>query len=194
MGHEGRKIDILRLDCEGCEYGVLKEMACSGESKLVQQLMIEFHFQKNLGLATDDDVLIAADAVTCLENERWAIVSMEISGCGPKDAQYTQSALKFIKSPFFLAYISLKRLPDDARWSWDLFGDYILKHAEQKDLFDSNNGQYGDDVSTWPNDLRNKHAELADGKESIMNVYEPLFGNLTRPEFSEYDVYQLREG
>jgi hypothetical protein len=46
MGHEGRKLDILRLDCEGCEWGVLKQLACSGESQLVKQLMVEMHFQK----------------------------------------------------------------------------------------------------------------------------------------------------
>jgi hypothetical protein len=92
MGHEGRNIDILRLDCEGCEHGVLKEMACSGESKFVQQLMVEYHFQKNLGLATDDDVLVAADAMACLENERWAIASMEVSGCGPSSSKLSLDA------------------------------------------------------------------------------------------------------
>jgi hypothetical protein len=194
MGHEGRNIDILRLDCEGCEHGVLKEMACSGESKFVQQLMVEYHFQKNLGLATDDDVLVAADAMACLENERWAIASMEISGCGPKDALYTQSALKFVKSPYFLAYITLKRLPDDARWSWDLYGDYIVEDAKQLDFFASNNGKYGNDIETWPEDMKNKHAELGKEKENIMNIYKPLFGELTVPKLTEYGVYQLRDG
>lgn len=194
MGHEGRNIDIWRLDCKGCEHGVLKEMACSGESKFVQQLKVEFHFQKNLGLATDDDVLVAADAITCLENDRWAIASMEISGCGPKDALYTQSALKFIRSPHFLAYITLQRLPDDARWSWDLYGDYILEEFKQFDFFASNNEQYGDNVYEWPEDMRNKHADLGKGKEVIMNVYKPLFGEVVFPKFNEYGVYQLREG
>eukprot|EP00956_Cyclotella_meneghiniana_P038916 scaffold162174_cov23-Cyclotella_meneghiniana.AAC.1 len=69
MGHEGRKLDILRLDCEGCEWGVLKQLACSGESQLVKQLMVEMHFQSNLGLSSEDDVLVAADAITCLESE-----------------------------------------------------------------------------------------------------------------------------
>ncbi|KAL7513375.1 hypothetical protein ACHAXN_010426 [Cyclotella atomus] len=194
MGHEGRKIDILRLDCEGCEHGVLKEMACSGESKFVQQLMVEFHFQKNLGLATEDDVLVAADAITCLESERWAIASMEISGCGPKDAAYTQSALKFVKAPYFLAYITLKKLPDNARWSWDLYGDYIVEEAQQHDFFASNYGKHGADVSKWPEDMRSKYDELGKGKEKIMNVYKPMFGEITTPKFSKYGVYQLREG
>eukprot|EP01082_Thalassiosira_pseudonana_P003309 g2779.t1 g2779 contig12:785387-786361(-) len=92
MKHDGRKIDILRLDCEGCEWGVLKQLACSGESQLVKQLMVEMHFQKNLGLATDDDVLIAADAITCLEDERWMIASMEKSGFG---SQVYQRRLSF---------------------------------------------------------------------------------------------------
>eukprot|EP00985_Skeletonema_marinoi_P014049 scaffold7038_cov100-Skeletonema_marinoi.AAC.5 len=48
MGHTGRKIDVLRLDCEGCEWGVLKQLACSGESELVEQLMVEMHFQRRI--------------------------------------------------------------------------------------------------------------------------------------------------
>ena len=97
LGHEGRKIDILRLDCEGCEYGVLKQLACGGDSHLVNQLMIEFHFQKNLGIANDDDILIGADAINCLEEDRWGITSMEKRGCSDDDAQYTEASLKISK-------------------------------------------------------------------------------------------------
>ena len=39
--------------------------------------MVEMHFQKNLGIATEEDILIAADAITCLEREHWGIASMD---------------------------------------------------------------------------------------------------------------------
>ncbi|KAL7516838.1 hypothetical protein ACHAWF_000083, partial [Thalassiosira exigua] len=85
------------MDCEGCEYGVLKELVCNGGSHLVKQLMVEFHSQKNLGLSDDATVLVAGDAFGCLEEERWGIVLMEKSGCSPKDAEYIDSAYKFIR-------------------------------------------------------------------------------------------------
>ena len=116
LGHTERKIDILRLDCEGCEWGALKELACSGESQLVEQLMVEMHFQKNLGLATDEDILIASDAIACLERERWGIASMEQSGCGPSDAHYHELALNVIRGNFFLLYVTMKRLPEGKVW------------------------------------------------------------------------------
>ncbi|KAL7477152.1 hypothetical protein ACHAW6_002966 [Cyclotella cf. meneghiniana] len=108
MGHTGRTIDILRLDCEGCEWGVLKQLACSGKSQLMKHLMVDRHFQKNLGHANDDDILIAAIAIICLESECWGIASMEKLGCCPKDAQYIDSVLKFVRDPFFLQYITMK--------------------------------------------------------------------------------------
>lgn len=110
MGHTGRNIDILRLDCEGCEWGVLKQLACSGESQLVEQLMVEMHFQKTLGLATDEDILIAADAIACLEKENWGIVSMEQNGCDLRDADYIEPAMKVIRGPIFLMLVTMKRL------------------------------------------------------------------------------------
>eukprot|EP00804_Cyclotella_cryptica_P004644 CCRYP_006945-RA/>CCRYP_006945-RA protein AED:0.14 eAED:0.14 QI:0/-1/0/1/-1/1/1/0/340 len=113
LGHENRQVDVLRLDCEGCEWGVLKQLACSDDSRMVDQLMVEMHFQKNLGIATDDDLLIAADAITCLEEKRWGLVSMEFSGCDPIDADYIPSMLKLIKRDFLymLLYATFRRIP-----------------------------------------------------------------------------------
>lgn len=113
LGHENRQVDVLRLDCEGCEWGVLKQLACSEDSRMVDQLMVEMHFQKNLGIATDDDLLIAADAITCLEEKRWGLVSMEFSGCDPSDADYLPSMLKLIKRDFLymLLYATFRRIP-----------------------------------------------------------------------------------
>lgn len=128
MGHTGRKIDVLRLDCEGCEWGVLKQLACSGESELVEQLMVEMHFQKNLGLSTDEDILTAADAIACLEREHWGVASMEVSGCGPADAQYHELALKIIRGPFFLLYVTMKRLPEEQQ-VWHGYPNHATSYA-----------------------------------------------------------------
>ena len=154
--------------------------------------MVEMHFQKNLGLATDDDLLVAADAITCLENERWVIASMEKSGCGPKDAQYIRSALKFTRNPYLLAYITMKRLPDDARWSWDLYGDFIQEDSKQHDFFASNYAEHGVDVSKWPDDLRKQHEELGKGGAKVVDEYKPLYGEFFLPNYKQYDEYQLK--
>lgn len=121
---------MLKLDCEGCEYGVLKQLACpnndgQSDSQMIEQLMVEFHFQKNLGMASDSDLIVAADAITCLENERWGIVSMEKRGCGENDGEYTPSALKVIKEPLFLLFLTLRRVPISEKLSWELYHDIV---------------------------------------------------------------------
>ena len=192
MGHENRNIDVLRLDCEGCEWGVLKQLACSGESQFVKQLMVEMHFQKNLGLASDDDVLIAADAITCLEDERWAIASMEKQGCGPKDAQYTESVLKFLPASNFLLYVTMKRLPYYARWNWGLYGSYVKEDSEQLIFFAEHQAEHGLDPSKWPDDLKRKYDELGEEKMNIANeIYKPLYGDFFLPEYKTYQEYSL---
>jgi hypothetical protein len=79
LGHTGRKLDVLMLDCEGCEWGVLRSMMCGydGHSKgpnrtnsVVDQIIVEMHFQKNLGILTEEDAFVAAEAVVCMEQER----------------------------------------------------------------------------------------------------------------------------
>ncbi|ACI64270.1 predicted protein [Thalassiosira pseudonana CCMP1335] len=72
-------------------------------------LMVELHFQKNLGLSNDDDIIIAGDAFECLEKEGWGIASMEDAKCAKEDEEYTPSALKIIKTINFLLFLTMKR-------------------------------------------------------------------------------------
>ncbi|KAL7516090.1 hypothetical protein ACHAWX_001148 [Stephanocyclus meneghinianus] len=193
MGHTGRTIDILRLDCEGCEWGVLKQLACSGESQLVKQLMVEMHFQKNLGLATDDDILIAADAITCLESERWGIASMEKSGCGPKDAQYIDSVLKFVRDPFFLQYVTMKRMTKEQNASWELFGDYVQADSAALEYFSENYQKHGYDPSKWPPVPKSEYDARRMKSDAAIQKYKPLYGDFFKPEFKTFDVYPLKD-
>jgi Methyltransferase domain len=78
LGHEQRVLDVLMLDCEGCEWGALHNLICSKQSTaIVKQIVTEFHFQRNLGLQNETDIYIAAEAIQCLWEDRWHIVSME---------------------------------------------------------------------------------------------------------------------
>ena len=114
LGHEGRIIDVLMLDCEGCEWGVLNQLACRGDGVFVNQLLVEVHFQKSLGLASDHDVLTAANAVDCLRRDGWGMTTHERSGGDPKNAILTRGVMEILPVPFFLMYTSLQRLPPES--------------------------------------------------------------------------------
>eukprot|EP00640_Fibrocapsa_japonica_P002734 CAMPEP_0113950076 /NCGR_PEP_ID=MMETSP1339-20121228/79062_1 /TAXON_ID=94617 /ORGANISM="Fibrocapsa japonica" /LENGTH=257 /DNA_ID=CAMNT_0000957783 /DNA_START=294 /DNA_END=1067 /DNA_ORIENTATION=- /assembly_acc=CAM_ASM_000762 len=110
LNHTHRRLDLLMMDCEGCEWGVLKQMACGGDSKRVRQLVLELHFQKTLGLASESDVMIAADALNCLRHDGWSMTSMMgAGGCHPGDGNYTRGVADILPSPLFLTYASLQR-------------------------------------------------------------------------------------
>ena len=54
--HQGRT-DLMGLECKGCEYGKLNQLACNMDRNFVEQFMIEFHWQKSFGLTSDDDIV-----------------------------------------------------------------------------------------------------------------------------------------
>lgn len=101
---------------------------------MVDQLMVEMHFQKALGIASDDDLLIAADAITCLEEKRWGLVSMEFSGCDPVDAEYIPSMHKVIKDEilYMLMYASFRRVPITGRLYKNNDPDFKNKFTERQ--------------------------------------------------------------
>ncbi|KAL7563435.1 hypothetical protein ACA910_016531 [Epithemia clementina (nom. ined.)] len=75
--------------------------------------MVKAHFQKSLGLATEENVIMAATALHCLRRDGWGMVAQEKSECHPDDARYTRGVLEILPATDFLMYASLQRLPPE---------------------------------------------------------------------------------
>lgn len=116
LGHVGRKVDVLMLDCEGCEWGVLHQLFChdNGGGDLIGQVLLEAHFQKKLGLETDADVVMAGNAIDCLWRDGWGAVTQEDASFNRRGADYTRGVLEVLPTDSFLMYVALQRLsPED---------------------------------------------------------------------------------
>jgi Methyltransferase domain len=187
MGHVGRTLDVLALDCEGCEWGALSAMACSGESALVDQLFVEFHFQKNLGLATPDDVVRAAQGIDCLWHDRWHVVSIETSGSYYRDWEYARDVPQVIYDGGFLLYVSLQRIPPNQLRP----SDYVEKaaHASRK-YFEAEEDymkEYKtDDKEKWPQEARDVLQKLRQQESPIYAAKE----RVSRQSKVQFDVYE----
>ncbi len=97
LGHENRTIDVLKIDCEGCEYDAMPplfELISSGRVQ-VDQLLIELHLNGLNGNATKlKDFFSAADKaklrVFHKERNGW--------GCGGKTcAEYALASESFLR-------------------------------------------------------------------------------------------------
>lgn len=140
LGHTGRKLSVLMMDCEGCEWGVLKQIVCDqGASSLVDQLVIEMHFQRSLGLATEADVLLAANVITCMRMDGWGLVAQSSSGCHNSDANYTRGVLEILYGEMFIMYAALRRVPP---------GEGVTL----SDVFDLNSPMVNKTRNTWRDD------------------------------------------
>jgi hypothetical protein len=59
LGHEGRTIDVLKLDCEGCEWDAFDYLAAHAPEALarVRTLDVELHFVRERNVRSAKDVL-----------------------------------------------------------------------------------------------------------------------------------------
>ncbi|KAK3266494.1 hypothetical protein CYMTET_24884 [Cymbomonas tetramitiformis] len=60
LGH--RRIDVLKIDCEGCELSVLENMRKAAPQVLdhVEQVLVEFHLSTTLGMNSTESILLLA--------------------------------------------------------------------------------------------------------------------------------------
>lgn len=70
LNHTGRRLNVLAMDCEGCEWGILNGF-CQGGGDTIDQLVLELHFLQNLGVRTAEDVLMVSNAMECLQKLRF---------------------------------------------------------------------------------------------------------------------------
>jgi Methyltransferase domain len=166
LGHVGRKLDVLALDCEGCEWGALNQLACSGESALVDQLFLELHFQKDLGLSNQVDVMKAAQGIDCLWKHRWHVVSIESSGASTENWDYAEGVTQVIYDGGFLLYLSLQRIPEHLPRPTDHLEQAIhavRKRARAKELYSK---QFAtENVTQWPEEARQAWSKYVEADE-----------------------------
>ncbi|KAL7463518.1 hypothetical protein ACHAXS_003879 [Conticribra weissflogii] len=186
LGHEERPIDVMKLDCEGCEYGVLKQFACRRgrsdtdepnrhKTPFIKQLMVEFHFQKNLGMRSDQYILLAAEAIQCLEQDGWGIVSMEKRGCGEDDAEYIDEALKIIKEPMFVLFVTMRHLqPREEREIRDLFGEFVKAKTQSLTVQRKYLNLHGK-MAKWPEEARDEWFSKIRMRKDAEKKYNSFF-------------------
>merc|ERR1711963_879891 len=64
LGH--RRLTLLKLDCEGCEWGVLARAA--SWLPFVDQLVLEMHFAANYQVHEREDVALCAAALRAIRD------------------------------------------------------------------------------------------------------------------------------
>mmetsp|Transcript_30709 Transcript_30709/g.74145 ORF Transcript_30709/g.74145 Transcript_30709/m.74145 type:complete len:490 (+) Transcript_30709:115-1584(+) len=188
LGHQHRSIDVLRLDCEGCEHTALYEFACGQNFYAVKQLMVEFHFQKDMGLGTDADLFMGGDAIKCLEKGRWGLVSLERSGIAPADARYIDSALGVIRDPYFALYATFRRIPLTEKLPPEAYKDVMDASWTKELLYKRYTPKYGTDIyGAWPKRGIVEWNRTEGIFTSKMNEYNSLYSrSLTFDTFQMY--------
>jgi hypothetical protein len=192
LGHENRTIDVLMMDCEGCEWGALNQLACSParDSRRVRQIVTEFHFQKSLGLETEADVLMAADGLRCLWEERWHVTSIEDSGAGTANCEYVRGVPSILSSAMQLSYVSLRRIPSGEKTPGDYLdeGGNLMRAGA---VLAGKYAKYGVKPENWPEEgqearkeLKSRQAEVWDKHFKVSRKWRTFetWANVEEPE------------
>lgn len=86
-------IDVLKLDCEGCEYALFSDISQSGKNMFehVQQLTIELHVSDAF-LLTRDHVVELGKLLHLLRLSNMHLVSVDLTSLGPGESGCTNIA------------------------------------------------------------------------------------------------------
>lgn len=98
---------------------------------------------------SDDDLIIGAEAMQCLERDRWGLVSMEHADVGVRNAQYVDSALRVVKDPLYLLLATFRRIPSTELLPWEVLRDVVEALPDRKGYEINRNryfSLYGQDV------------------------------------------------
>lgn len=81
LGHTGRKIDVFKIDCEGCEWDTYKDWIQSGVD--IHQIQVELHWR--------DDAAKVQEFYKFLGDQGYVIFSKESNteGCGGDCIEYS---------------------------------------------------------------------------------------------------------
>jgi len=85
LGHTGRKLDVLKVDCEGCEWEVLDSLSRSNLN-LPDQIIAELHFQK-FAVKGKRGAAMISNAVKFLWESGYRPVHEHVSGVAYQDAE-----------------------------------------------------------------------------------------------------------
>ena len=83
----GKPISILKMDCEGCEYKLYEHIMQHEPTFLerVDQLAIEVHLSRSLGMSNDEDALTWGKTLVLLERAGHKLQDWSIGSCAAVD-------------------------------------------------------------------------------------------------------------
>ena len=138
---------------------------------------------------SDDDIVIAGDAMRCLESERWGLVSLEKSGVDPAESFYIDSALKVVKDTFFALFATFRRVPKTEMMPYEAFREVMAASAEKEKVYAKYKPKYGGNISLWPDNGQKDWNEVV----NIYNTKGKEYASLYDKQPAKFDPFQRYE-